>query len=172
MSRRRYPLSAQNRTYAKLPRPSEFNPRRTFPPGQLWRELCRIRVLPRSQDDARDRHRRTGSRPSAWPRTALIKECHRLWTLHIARFQSRHPETVRLDQRADRAIQVAATSDPLPCRGQPVLPFPNIGIRREAMLDEQELPAWLEDAAHLVDSFISGLTSDTSRGLRSRERAR
>jgi len=56
------------------------------------------------------------------------------------------------DQGIDLPIQVAATSQPMPQRVQPVLPRLHVAVRREAMLDEDEVTIRLQHTPHFLEA--------------------
>jgi hypothetical protein len=83
------------------------------------------------------------------PSQTFVHEGHRSWSWHVACIQPRNAKTRLLQKAWDRTVQVTASSDFLPDRCEPVLPFPDAFIRRYAMLQEQQLPVWIQNAPHL-----------------------
>src|SRR5262249_32955711 len=79
-----------------------------------------------------------GRDKSAWVRTALVHERHRLRAAHVASLKSFEPEASALDQGANRAIEMATASHPLPHRRQPILPPHHVRIRGSTVFNEQK----------------------------------
>jgi hypothetical protein len=73
-------------------------------------------------------------------RTGTIDERHRLRAAHVAGLQPIELKASALDQRSDRAVEMAAATQALPDRGQPILPPNDVWIRRKTVLDEQQTP--------------------------------
>src|SRR5262249_41151017 len=115
-------------------------------------------VLPMSAQDQTS----GGRDKSGWARTALVHERHRLRAAHVASLTSFEPEASALDQGANRAIEMATASHPLPHRRQPILPPHHIQIRGSTVFNEQKTPTWFEDAAHFVQP-AAGIRNGTQR---------
>src|SRR5688572_23009356 len=71
---------------------------------------------------------------------SLVRESHRPRAAHVSRLQTLDSKAGLLNQRRNWPVQMAATSDVLPHRREPILPTRDGGGRRPAMLDEQETP--------------------------------
>src|ERR1700687_2067393 len=71
-------------------------------------------------------------------RQALRLFAHRARALpaHVAGLEAIELKAGVLDQRSDRAVEVAAAAQALPDRGQPILPPHDVWIRRSTVFDE------------------------------------
>src|ERR1051326_5187726 len=81
-------------------------------------------------------------------RAPLIKEGHYFGTFNVGGIYLRDLKPGFFDQLADGPIQVATAGNPLPDRGEAILPPANVEFRRKAMLDEQQLTIGSEHAMH------------------------
>src|SRR5262249_42556294 len=71
-------------------------------------------------------------------RQPFVEKRERFGSLEIPSVELADMEPGVSDQGIDLPIQVAATSQPMPQRVQPVLPRLHVAVRREAMLDEDD----------------------------------
>src|SRR5260221_594605 len=89
------------------------------------------------------------------PRTAFIHEGHRLRPGDIAGLDPVDTKTRAFDHRADRAVEVTATTNVSPGWRQPILPPAHARIGCETVLDEQQLAARPQHAPHLCERHSS-----------------
>ena len=81
------------------------------------------------------------------PRVAFVEEGHRPGAGDVAGLQLFHPESGGFDHCVDRAVEMAAAGDAPPDRRQAVLPASDGGVRRQAVLHEQQAAGGAQDAA-------------------------
>src|SRR5437879_1937255 len=84
-------------------------------------------------------------------REALIRERHRSRAAKIGGCQVSNLKACRRDDLVNFSVEVAAASDTLPCRCEPVLPDDNARIGSTPVLDEDEAPARPQNALNLVE---------------------
>lgn len=87
---------------------------------------------------------------SVWSRSALIHERGHAWPTHVARREIRDLKAGLLQELADVSVEMTSPDDPLPERGQPVLPSGNARIGSGAMLDEEKFAGGLENPADVL----------------------
>jgi membrane protein implicated in regulation of membrane protease activity len=81
------------------------------------------------------------SRQQLLGRAALIHERPGFRPFHVAGFDGSDLEPRGADQVVHLAIEMTTSADPTPARRQPMLPAGNPSFRRQAVLDEKQLPA-------------------------------
>src|SRR5690348_16149348 len=74
-----------------------------------------------------------------------IHEGPGLGAFHVGGFERIDPEAGVPDQIIHLAVEMTAAADPAPAGRQPVLPADNRRFGREAVLNEKETPARLQD---------------------------
>ena len=81
----------------------------------------------------------------------LVHEGHRSWAVHVTGLNAIESEARTLNQRANRAIEMAAAADTFPGRREAILPPSNARIGRAAMFYEQEPTTRLEHPTHFEE---------------------
>src|SRR6266702_5821151 len=81
-----------------------------------------------------------GHRLSVWSSAALVQKVHRLRAGRVARVEVVDDEAAALKHERYWPIQLAAAADALPGGRQAVLPFTHTFVRRETVLDEEQVP--------------------------------
>jgi hypothetical protein len=83
-------------------------------------------------------------------RATLVHESQRFRPRHVAGRNAIKPKTGAFDQGGHRAVEVTAATKSLPNRRETILPLHYIGVRRAAVLDEEQTAIRPEDAAHVA----------------------
>src|SRR5215472_1514559 len=84
-------------------------------------------------------------------RATFIHKRHRFRAAHVPGLEPIELKAGALDQRFDRAVEMAAAAQALPDRGQPILPPNDVWIRRATVLDKQQMPTGSEHPTHLAE---------------------
>lgn len=98
----------------------------------------------------RDRHRIV--RPVTGHAPVEVDEGSRAGA--VAGLHTLDRKTALEEQRVDRSVQVTAAAHPAPERREAVLPDPHVGVRRQAVLDEEQWALRLQDAPHLAQGAM------------------